>query len=420
MDPKIKLNVHLQVPSSTQETGGSTSSALPTPGSHTPNTPEILNSIMNMTGGPFAADFAAQEQQNPPPPPPNTITMPHHSVMSMEAPSPIVPSNQESSLTYTDMDTTSSNMSSSPASTPGSSLSVQAYTSQFIKEGLKIKMRQRIGSGSATPSPVKESVNLNAELEEYTKPKIKKIKLENLSPEDSVKRLRRRERNKIAATKCRNKKKARTHNLMKESDTLHAQNKTLKLEITKLEAEKSRLIDVLSRHQPNCAIKLKEIMKYNPSVGATSGDTNEFRVPLPPTSTMTSGGGGAINNATSSSTSGHLQQHQQLPAVVQQIPKIRISEPPQQEPPSFADLIKEEDDPDSISGAGYMDDASNNYYSHHPASRILNSDSMHHNTDSFYNSSTSHHHHHHPTNHFLAKTHLGQTYLDLDSRCIAL
>ena len=94
MDPKIKLNVHLQVPSSTQETGGSTSSALPTPGSHTPNTPEILNSIMNMTGGPFAADFAAQEQQNPPPPPINTITMPHHSVMSMEVPSPIVPSNQ--------------------------------------------------------------------------------------------------------------------------------------------------------------------------------------------------------------------------------------------------------------------------------------------------------------------------------------
>ena len=71
------------------------------------------------------------------------------------------------------------------------------------------------GSGSATPSPVKESVNLNAELEEYTKPKIKKIKLENLSPEDSVKRLRRRERNKIAATKCRNKKKAKTSNLMR-------------------------------------------------------------------------------------------------------------------------------------------------------------------------------------------------------------
>ena len=98
MDPsKISLNVHLQVPptssiSSTQE-GGGTSSAAPTPGSHTPNTPEILNSIMNMTGGPFAADFAAQEQKNLPPP--TTTTMTHPPVMSMDAPSPI-PSNQVS------------------------------------------------------------------------------------------------------------------------------------------------------------------------------------------------------------------------------------------------------------------------------------------------------------------------------------
>ena len=162
-----------------------------------------------------------------------------------------------------------------------------------------------------------------------------------------------------------------------------------------MEAEKSRLIDVLSRHQPNCAIKLKEIMKTYPST--TSGDTNVFRVPLPPASTVTSGG------ATSSTSGGHLQQ---LPVV--QIPKIRISEPPQ-EPPSFADLIKEEEDPDI--SAGYMD-ASNNYYSH-PA-RLLNSDTGYPNSDSFYNST-------HPTsNHFLAKTHLGQTYLDLDSRCIAL
>ena len=112
---------------------------------------------------------------------------------------------------------TSSNMSSSPASTPGSSLSVQAYTSQFIKEGLKIKMRQRLSSGSATPSPIKENVTMSSELEDYIKPKIKRIKLEDLAPEDMVKRQRRRERNKIAATKCRNKKKARTCNLMKVS-----------------------------------------------------------------------------------------------------------------------------------------------------------------------------------------------------------
>ena len=47
------------------------------------------------------------------------------------------------------------------------------------------------------------------------KPKTKRIRLEDLAPEDMVRRQRRRERNKIAATKCRNKKKARTVNLMK-------------------------------------------------------------------------------------------------------------------------------------------------------------------------------------------------------------
>jgi len=352
MDPKIKLNVHLQVPSSSTQEGGG--------GSNTPNTPEIVNSIVNMTCGPFAADFASQ---NPTPLPPTTLAT---QVMSLDVPSPMIPSNQET-LTYTDMDT-SSNMSSSPASTPGSSLSVQAYTSQFIKEGLKIKMRQRIGSGSATPSPVKESVNLNAELEEYSKPKIKRIKLENLTPDDMNKRQRRRERNKIAATKCRNKKKARTVNLMKESETLDAQNKALKIEIGKLETEKSRLIDVLSRHQPNCAKKLKEIIKPNNYINSSSP---EFRVPLPPASTVTSSG--SITGLSG-------------------IPKIRMTPP--DEPPSFADLIKEEeiDEPfTTMAPPGYSYGTNSDNFAVYPSQ-----------------------------NHFLAKSHLGQTYLDLDSRCIAL
>ena len=98
----------------------------------------------------------------------------------------------------------------------------------------------------------------------------------------------------------------------------------------------------------------------------------EFRVPLPPTSTITSAGGS-------------------------QIPRIRISAPPaepEDDPPSFADLIKEEaveecDNP-------YMTPTYNDF-----------------NNYSNYATPT-------PTNHFLAKAHLGQTYLDLDSRCIAL
>merc|ERR1711963_472590 len=208
--------------------------------------------------------------------------------MEMEATNPVYSSPTTSiseDLSYADisMETNSSKLSS-PASTPGSSMSVQAYTSQFIKEGLKIKMRQRLSSGSATPSPIKENVTMSSELEEYSKPKIRRIKLEDLAPEDMVKRQRRRERNKVAATKCRNKKKARTVNLMKESETLDAQNKALKIEITKLEAEKSRLIDVLSRHQPNCVKKLKDTMSSvsNQEHPLPHNTLQNFEYPYPP------------------------------------------------------------------------------------------------------------------------------------------
>ena len=52
---------------------------------------------------------------------------------------------------------------------------------------------------------------INEPLFTETMPKIK----EELTEEDEGRRQRRRERNKVAATKCRNKKKAKTVNLMK-------------------------------------------------------------------------------------------------------------------------------------------------------------------------------------------------------------
>ena len=93
-------------------------------------------------------------------------------------------------------------------------MSVQAYTSQFIKEGLRIKMKQKMGS-SPTAGPSYMINELPSPSEEDVKPpKVKRIRLEDLAPEDMVRRQRRRERNKVAATKCRNKKKARTQHYM--------------------------------------------------------------------------------------------------------------------------------------------------------------------------------------------------------------
>lgn len=76
-------------------------------------------------------------------------------------------------------------------------------------------MRQRIGSGSSTTSFSKELPSPSTPKPAPRSKGTKRVKLEDLSPDDFVKRQRRRERNKIAATKCRNKKKARTVNLIR-------------------------------------------------------------------------------------------------------------------------------------------------------------------------------------------------------------
>jgi len=449
MDPdsKISLNVHLQVPSTTNQDG-----------SHTPNTPEIVNSIVNMTAGPFAPDFFRSSNHHHHQVPSSLITSSTSSpttsnsnsvsatatttsivtAASPEAPSVHSPSVEENpvytasepGLTYADitaMDTTtSSNLSTSPATTPGSSMSVQAYTSQFIKEGLRIKMRQKMGSGGnesggstqGSASTVSAAEGSKSASLPGSKLAVKRINIATLAPEDAVRRLRRRERNKVAATKCRNKKKARTSCLMKESEIMDAQNKALKLEISKLESEKHHLMDILQEHEPNCAKKLKEVMKVRhqsggfefippQSTSSQSGLRNpdpEFRVPLPPASMVVSS-----------------NPQQRVPMI-----KVTASTPEEPDPPTFAEAIQmvtevkaeEEEEISGYSLDGYFGHNSQNPVPDDldPGSRIR----ILQDPEDFF----SHHHHtpHHQQlqNPFLAKRTLGQTYLDLDSRCIAL
>ncbi|KAG5869450.1 hypothetical protein JTB14_026094 [Gonioctena quinquepunctata] len=73
-----------------------------------------------------------------------------------------------------------------------------------------------------------------------------------LTPEDEERRRRRRERNKIAATKCRLKKRERTTNLMHESETLETQNIELKTQLQELQSQKQSLMEMLSIHRPHC------------------------------------------------------------------------------------------------------------------------------------------------------------------------
>ena len=73
-----------------------------------------------------------------------------------------------------------------------------------------------------------------------------------LTPEDEERRRRRRERNKIAATKCRLKKREKTVILVQESETLETQNHELKSQIQELETQQRRLVDMLNLHGPTC------------------------------------------------------------------------------------------------------------------------------------------------------------------------
>ncbi len=136
---------------------------------------------------------------------------------------------------------------------------------------------------------------------------------------------------------------------------------------------------MLQVHEPSCAKKLKEVMKvrhtsggfdYYPS-SATTTTSSEFRVPLPVVASA----------STATST---------------RIPTIKVT-PVDNDPPTFAEAIrmasevKEEEEQE----AHYNLES---YFGH--------------SADEFFNAPQS--------NHFLAKRSLGQTYLDLDSRCIAL
>ncbi|KAM9812731.1 protein fosB isoform X1 [Syngnathus typhle] len=79
-----------------------------------------------------------------------------------------------------------------------------------------------------------------------------------LTPEEEEKRRVRRERNKLAAAKCRNRRRELTDRLQSETDVLEEEKAELEAEISELQKEKERLEFVLVAHQPNCKIMYQE------------------------------------------------------------------------------------------------------------------------------------------------------------------
>lgn len=82
----------------------------------------------------------------------------------------------------------------------------------------------------------------------------KRGRLEQISPEEEEKRRIRRERNKQAAAKCRNRRRELTDTLQAETDKLEDEKSSLQNDIAKLLKEKERLEFILAAHQPICKI----------------------------------------------------------------------------------------------------------------------------------------------------------------------
>ncbi|CAH0559901.1 unnamed protein product [Brassicogethes aeneus] len=209
----------------------------------TPRTPEILNSIVAMTN-PLDTAFGCSANQSP---------------------NNRVPSGP---LTNLSSDSNSSHSSQVESPTTNNPPSVQHTCSQLIKAGLKLSIEQKRKHQSSDGEDLLDMDKIKRIKRTESESDDDKFKHEHgmqnengiwyqydvdcLTPEDEERRRRRRERNKIAATKCRLKKRERTALLMTEAETLESQNVDFKSQLADLHKQKNHLLGVLDRHRPHC------------------------------------------------------------------------------------------------------------------------------------------------------------------------
>ncbi|CAJ1058775.1 fos-related antigen 1a [Xyrichtys novacula] len=94
---------------------------------------------------------------------------------------------------------------------------------------------------------------------------------DHLSHEEMERRRVRRERNKLAAAKCRNRRRELTDTLQTETDQLEDEKSRLQKEIAELQKEKDKLELVLEAHRPICKIEDSDSDSDPPSSISTFG-----------------------------------------------------------------------------------------------------------------------------------------------------
>ncbi|XP_029487255.1 cyclic AMP-dependent transcription factor ATF-3 [Oncorhynchus nerka] len=138
-----------------------------------------------------------------------------------------------------------------PCLSPPGTLTLEDFTNftPLVKEELRHAIQnKRLSNGLSTDMSDCASSSSDRTSEAPS------VKRENI-PEESDRRKRRRERNKVAAAKCRNKKKEKTDCLQKESEILESVNSELKAQVEELKNQKQQLVYMLNLHRPTCIVR---------------------------------------------------------------------------------------------------------------------------------------------------------------------
>uniref|UniRef100_A0A3Q2PMN2 FOS like 1, AP-1 transcription factor subunit a n=1 Tax=Fundulus heteroclitus TaxID=8078 RepID=A0A3Q2PMN2_FUNHE len=120
-----------------------------------------------------------------------------------------------------------------------------------------------------------------------TPPSTRRRNDEQLSHEELERRRIRRERNKLAAAKCRNRRRELTDTLENETSELEDEKSRLQKEIADLQKEKEKLELVLEAHRPICKIEDSDSDSDSgpslSSLGAIKLEPEESSIPGPST-----------------------------------------------------------------------------------------------------------------------------------------
>ncbi|XP_058518369.1 fos-related antigen 1 isoform X2 [Ochotona princeps] len=109
---------------------------------------------------------------------------------------------------------------------------------------------------------------------------------EQISPEEEERRRVRRERNKLAAAKCRNRRKELTDFLQAETDKLEEEKSALQREIEELQKQKERLELVLEAHRPICKMPQGAQEQDEAAAGSSSSCSHSPPAPSRPVPCM--------------------------------------------------------------------------------------------------------------------------------------